>query len=250
MAENTDKRTATQKIEDLEKVVTMLYQATAQLQQVVQGLSGGVSEVPLIKEAIKLLNRKSDAIIQSATAESGISAQAVSAAVTAMNVDEMKGQVQAWLTNGSISPDAPEVAADSFIVAEEFNADGTMANPRIQFRMDSQDKETQEALLGKKVGDTVSFGPNKFSAKLSEIYALVQPKPAAPALAAVPDAPAEAAPAEAPAATSTPDAAPAAPAQEAAAEATPAAALPALPAETPVVQFVPSTPDNMLTANS
>lgn len=250
MAENTDKRTATQKIEDLEKVVTMLYQATAQLQQVVQGLSNAVSEVPLIKEAIKLINRKSDAIIQAAGAEGGITAQTVSALVTAMNVDEMKGQVQGYLANGSITPDASEVAANSFIVAEEFNADGTLANPRVQFRMDSQDKDTAALLLGKKVGDTVSFGPNRYDAKIQEIYTLVDQKPAAPALAAVPDAPAEA-PAAAPA-----EAQAEAPAQEAAPAATatpPAAPTPdnyALPAETPVQQFVPSEPGNMLTANS
>lgn len=255
MAENQDKRNATQKIEDLEKVATMLYQAVAQLQQVVQGLSGAVGEVPLIKEAIKLLNRKSDAIIQAAKAESGISAQAVSAGVTAMNVDEMKGQVQGYLANGSITPDAPEVAGNSFIVAEEYNSDGTMANPRVQFRVDSQDKETTAVLIGKKVGDTVSFGPNRFDAKILEIYTLPEPKPAAPTLAAVPDAPAQ----EAQAPAATPDAAPAEATQAAPAQAeapTPAetaptaAALPALPAETPIVQFVPSTPDNMLTANS
>lgn len=252
MAENQDKRNATQKIEDLEKVVTMLYQAVAQLQGVAQSLSVGQSEIPLIKEAIKLLNRKADAIIQAANATTGITAAAVSALVTSMNIEEMKGQVAGYLATEHLAPDAPEVAANSYLVCEEYNLDGTVANPRVQFRMDSQDEPTNAALVGKKVGDTVSFGPNKFSAKILEIYTLLDPKPEAPKLQAVPDAPAT----EATQATqATPDAAPAATESAptaAPAEAAPAAAnpLPALPAETPVAQFVPSEPGNMLTANS
>ena len=96
------------------------------------------------------------------------------------------------------------------------------ANPRVQFRMDSQDATIKEALNGKKVGDSSSVGENKFDLKILEIYSIVEPQ--AEASTAQTESPAEAAPAaEIPVAE--------APTQA-------AAPLPELPAETPVVQFV------------
>ena len=221
MSENTDKRTATQKIEDLEKVVTMLYQATAQSKNAVENLLRPQGEMGLIKDALKLLNKKTEAIIQAASPETGITLESVSALVVKMNVEDLKAQVAGYLANGHISA-ADEVAADSFLVAEELNADGSLANPRIQFRLDSQDPATVEALKGKKVGDSVSFGEGKFSARLLEIYSITPPQ--APAAEAAPASEA----AEAPAAS--------------------APALDALPSETPVVEFVPSDASTMATA--
>ena len=238
MSEQTDKRTATQKIEDLEKVVTMLYTATAEIKNAVENLFKGQADMPLIKDALKLLNKKTEAIIQTATPETGITAASVSAIVIQMNVDDLKNQVAQYIANGHLAP-ADTVAADSFLVAEESNQDGTLANPRIQFRLDSQDPTTVAALTGKKVGEVVSFGENRFSAKILEIYSITEPKaPEAAAPAA------EAAPAPAAEAPAAPEAAPA----EAAAPEAPAAALAPLPAETPVTEFVPSEPSTMATA--
>lgn len=196
MSDNVDKRTATQKIEDLEKVVTMLYQATGQLNQRVESLLQTQSDVTLIKDALKILNKKTEAIIQSASAESGITSEAVSALVVSMNVKEMADQTAAHVANGHLTA-SDTSGSNSFLVCEELQADGSVANPRIQFRMDSLDAANQELLSGKKVGDVVNFGEDKFSVKILEIYEVVN-APAAPA--------AEAPAAEAPAAST--DAAP------------------------------------------
>ncbi len=220
-----DNRTASQRIQDLEQVVTMLYQSTAQIKNAVENLLRTQSEMGLVKDALKLLNKKTEAIIQSAAPETGITVAAVSNLVISMNVEDLKAQVAGYIVSGHLAP-TEEVAANTYLVCEEYNADGTVANPRIQFRLDSQDEATGEALKGKKVGDTISFGEGKFAAKILELYTLLEPK--APESAS-----------EAPAADTTPEAP-----QAAAPETLP------LPAETPVATFVPSEPGNMITAAS
>jgi hypothetical protein len=229
-----DKRTATQKIEDLEKVVTMLYQSTSQIKNAVENLLKSQAEMGLVRDALKLLNKKTEAIIQAAAPETGITVAAVSNLVIAMNVEDLKAQVAGYVASGHLAP-TDEVADNTYLVCEEYNADGTVANPRIQFRLDSQDQETGELLKGKKVGDAVSFGENKFSAKILELYTLTEPK--APEASEAPAA--ETPPAET---TEAPAAAPA--------EAAPAPETISPPTESPVVVFVPSEPGNMVTAAS
>lgn len=222
MSENTDKRTATQRIEDLEKVVTMLYQAAQQNQKDMGVLMEVTKDMGLVKEALKILNKKSEAIVQVAAPETGISAESVSAVVVKMNVEELKTQVAGHVANGSLVP-VEVSSADSYLVCQEMDANGTVVNPRIQFGLDSQDEATKALLTGKKAGDVVSFGENKLSAMVLEIYSIAKPK--------APDAPAEAATEAAPAAEAVqPE-------------------LAALPAETPVEQFVPSNAGDMVTAS-
>jgi hypothetical protein len=244
MSNNTDNRTATQRIEDLEKVVTMLYQATAQLDGAVKALGGLQGDMVLVKDALKLLNKKTEATIQVAKAETGISVESVTALVTEMNVTDLKAQVAGYLANGHLAP-ADEVADNSYVVAEETNADGTLANPRIQFRVDTLDKDTAAALKGKKVGDTASFGGDKFGAKILEIYTLTEPKaadsaePAAETPAATETAPADAAPAAS--TEAAPSAAPTGPSND---------NFTSPPAETPVETFVASDATTLATASN
>ena len=241
MSENKDTRTATQKIEDLERVVTALYQAAASNKNALEVLFRSQSDMGLIKEALKLLNKKTEAIIQTAAPETGITVAAVSAIVLKMNVEELKNQVEQYVANGHLTS-ADTVAADSYVVGEELNTNGGVVNPRTQFRIDAQDEATVAALTGKKAGDTASLGENRFSIKILEVYTIKEQSPDAASTSpeAPVSAPAETAPAETPAPTE------AAPAEAPAAVAAP---LPELPAETPVVQFVPSDASTMMTAS-
>lgn len=218
---NTDKRTATQRIEDLEKVVTMLYQATAQMKSSTENLMRTQGDMVLVKDALKLLNKKTEAIIQTASPETGITVSSVSELVVKMNVEDLTAQVAAYVENGHLVS-AEEVSEKSYLVCEELNADGSLANPRIQFRLDSQDEATATSLKGKRAGDVVSFGENKFSAKILEVYSVVEPK--------------------------SEEAAPVAPAAEASVQsaASPAPEVPSV-AESPVPVFVPS--EGMMTAS-
>ncbi|HEY5236623.1 MAG TPA: hypothetical protein VIJ14_10620 [Rhabdochlamydiaceae bacterium] len=252
-----DKRTATQKIDDLEKVVTILYQAATQTQNTIQGLTKLGSDMALVRDALKLLNKKTEAIIQVATPETGITVESVTALVVKMNVEDLKAQVAGYLANGHLTT-ADTVAGNSYVVCEESNSDGSVANPRIQFRLDSQDEATTAALTGKKAGDTVSFGEGKFGAKILEIYTINDnPTPAATATPdAAPAATAEAPAAEAAPATETPTAdvqgAPTGndtPAPAAAAPTGPSNEALATPTESPVTEFVPSQPGTMTVAS-
>jgi hypothetical protein len=209
----TDTRTATQRIEDLERVVASMYQATGKLILAVEDLTKKTDDVVLVKEALKLLNRKTEAIVQTATPESGITDAAVSAVLIKLNTADLINQTAGYVSAGFLAT-SETVAADSFVACEEVNSEGTIVNPRIQFRLDSQPQATQDSLIGKKAGDSVSFGENKFGVKILEVYKLQTPP--APQTAAATPAPE----ATAPAAAAT-DAAPAA---ETAAAPAPAAA--------------------------
>jgi len=258
MSENKDTRTASQKIDDLERVVVGLFQAVASHKQQLENLLGMQGDVVMVKDALRLLNKKTEAIVQLATPETGITVQSVSDLMIKMNVADLTAQVSAWVSSGHLTP-ADTVDGNSFLVCEEQNADGTLANPRIQFRIDSQDSSVVELLKGKKVGDLVTFGENKFNAKILEVYSITEPK----APEAVP------APATEVSTTTTTDAAPAAetapatdtapttdptpvsaPTSPSAAPAGPSNEALAPPVENPVPQFVPSDPSTMVTASS
>lgn len=233
MSDNKDTRTATQKIEDLERVVTMLYTTVGALDKATKSLMGTQSDMALVRDALRLLNKKTEAIVQSATPESGITAESVSALVIKMNVEDLKAQVEEYLKRGNLVP-ADEVGPTSYLVCEESNADGTIANPRIQFRLDSQDEATQAALTGKKAGDSASFGEGKFSATILEVYTLVDNPAPTPAPEAAPTATPEATPEPQAAAQTTTDNASAPPQAEATREAPDAAPQNTLPEESPV----------------
>lgn len=180
MSENKDVRTASQKIDDLEKVVSMLYQGLTQTNSVLENLLKSQGDIVLLKDALKLLNKKAEAIVQVALPETGITVQSVSDLVVKMNVVDLTAQVSVFVENGHLVA-AEEVAGNSYVVCEEVDSDGKIVNPRIQFRLDSQDETTTGLLLGKKVGESVSFGEGKFSAKVLEIYTITEPKPTEPA---------------------------------------------------------------------
>lgn len=180
MSENNgrDTRTASQKIEDLERVVSMLYQSVSALDGAVKSLSGMQQDMVLVRDALRLLNKKTEAIVQVAKPESGITASSVSDLVIKMNVDDLKIQVEEYVKRGNLV--ASEVVTEnSYLVCEEQDVNGNVVNPRIQFRLDSQNEDTKTALTGKKAGDVASFGEGKYGVKILETYTLVDgPAPA------------------------------------------------------------------------
>jgi hypothetical protein len=225
MSENTDKRTATQRLEDLEKVVASLYEEATRNIGLVNSLLKSQSELKMIKDAIKLLNHKSEAIVMSAMEASGISNDSVNNNMIKLNVLDLQKQVEISVNSGNLV--ATDVVADgTYVVCEEVNADGTVANPRVQFPLAAQPSEVQELLKGKKVGDLVTFGqPGSLDAKILEIYTLVdvekaKAEAAAQAAAAAAATPVESAPAAETTATDTAETA----APEAATESTQATA--------------------------
>lgn len=189
MSENKDTRTASQRLDDLERVCATIFSATQELIRVNNEMSNLVADVPLLKDAAKLLNRRIEAVVEAANGPGGLTNDNVNAAMVRMNTEELKSQVAAWVASGALVP-SDAVAADSFVVAEEFDADGKTF-PRIQFPMTSQGEEVQSKLNGAKVGDSVDFGDGKRSLKVQEIYTVPAPAAETPAPAepaAAPDA--------------------------------------------------------------
>ncbi|CAM6005499.1 unnamed protein product [Sphagnum balticum] len=239
MSDNTDKRTATQRIEDLEKVLAMVCNGLNQLQGAVQALFQSQNELGPIKTALKILDRKTDGIVHSASADGGITFAAIKKYVEDLNIQDLKKMVADYLAAGKVVP-TDVVAGDSFLVCEEYQPDGTLQNPRVQFRMDAQEKSTTDLLTGKKVGDLVSLGESEVSLKILELYTITPEK--------APETPAPPAPAPEAATPATDTAnSEASQAAPAATEATPAPAAPtgpsnanfeSAPAETPVTNFV------------
>lgn len=176
-AEQKDNRTASQRLDDVEKVAASLYSAIQQLVRVNDNIAKLVNDIPLLKEAAKLLNKRIDAVVTTANETTGINLNSVASKMIEMNVQELKEQVTTWELNGDLSP-AETVTEKSFVVAEELTAEGTVANPRVQFPFASQNEDVGSKILGKKAGDTAEFGEGKFRLRLLEVYQINEPKPA------------------------------------------------------------------------
>ena len=175
-----DNRTATQRLEALEQVCGALYNTIQELIRANDRIAPLVADVPTLKEAAKLLNKRVEALVSVADASSGISAETVSAKMVEMNVSELKDQIGAWVTNGALVANETGADSESFVVAEETTVDGTVANPRVQFPMRSQSTEIQANILGKKVGDKVDLGAEKLGLTILELYTITPPPSEAP----------------------------------------------------------------------
>lgn len=215
-ANQKDNRTASQRLDDVERVVASLYNGLQQLAGGLDSLAKSVQEFPMIRQAVYLMSKRLECVIGVADPLSGISLETVDAAVIQSNVVELKEQVNSWLGAGAITA-TDAVGEKTFVVACEKDAEGKVANPRIQFSLDSQREELKTALTGKKVGETISFGEGKLDLEILELYTVNEPKPPV-ALAEAPAddtkgpeaAPADQAAAETPAPQSSNEEAPAA----------------------------------------
>jgi hypothetical protein len=185
MANNTDKRTASQRIDDLEKAVMSIFNVANNMAR----------ENTLIKNAIKLLDNKVDSIVQAATAGKPITNEVLDAIMKENEIEELKGKVDNLIKQGFLVP-TDGAAVDSFVVGAETEPDaedgtpGKVRHARLQFTVQSLAKEIQEKLAGAKPGDTVKFKDDAYVFKVAEVYKIVNPTPPAAAAPAT-EAPAE-----------------------------------------------------------
>ena len=183
MSEDTqkkvDNRTATQRLDALEQVCGALYNTIQELIRANDRIAPLVADVPTLKDAARLLNKRVEALVSVADASSGISYHTVSAKMIEMNVADLKAQIDGWVSNGALTVNETGADATSFVVAEETSTDGTVVNPRVQFPMNSQSEEIQAQIAGKKAGDKVSLGEDKLGLTILELYSITPPAPAA-----------------------------------------------------------------------
>jgi len=192
-----DKRTATQKIADLEAAVMELYQ-TIQIMG---------RDLSIAKDAIKLLGNKLDSVVQAAATGQPINDETVAKLMVSNNVEELKQKVSNLVAQGFLQP-SETVPENAFVVGREENDKGETVNPRLQFSLSALENEDfRNKIKAAKIGDVINLQEDKLRFVLLEVYAIV----AAQAVPAQEQTPASTASAET------------APAQE---QATPAATTP------------------------
>lgn len=184
MANEQKQRTASERIEDLEKAVMSGFQVTNNMAR----------DLMVIKDALKLMGNKVSSMMQASVAGEPLTNEVVSKYMIANNITELKGKVDTLINQGILVP-ADVVGDNTFLVGSENEKEGKVIHPRIQFTYGSIEKELQDKLKGSKVGDIVTFKEDKLRFVVNEIYNIVPPKaPEAPAPTAEAAAP-EAAPA-------------------------------------------------------
>lgn len=170
-----DKRTASQRIDDLERAVMSIFQVTNNMSR----------DNTLIKNALKLMDNKIGAIMKASVAGEPLTEEVISKYMKEQEVSELKDKVTNLITQGFLV--AQDLIEDgTFIVGSEDepdNADGTpgkVVHSRLQFTLQSLDPAIQEKLKGQKVGSTVVFKDDALVFKVREVYKVVNPTPAAP----------------------------------------------------------------------
>jgi hypothetical protein len=192
MSDTENKKSATERLTDLENAMTQVVQAMQPVELMARDLMG-------VKEALKLLNNKLDATIKSVNQGGPITEESLSKFMIENNVKELTDKVSKMVADGVLAA-SDTVGKESFVVINEADATGNVVNPRMQFLLSAlQHEEVRSKLEGSKVGDSIKVGDQGASINVLETYNIVTPQAAtAPAESAAPAAPADATDAQAP----------------------------------------------------
>lgn len=164
------KLTASQRLDNLEQALMSLYQTADNMAR----------DLLMVKEAIKLLGNKLDAVVKAANGNEGINDEVIAKLMVQNNVDELKNRVENMKTQGFLA--AEETVTDnSFVVGREVDENGAVVNPRLQFTMTALPKETSEKIKGSKAGDIITLQEGKLKLEVLETYAIQVPQQQAPA---------------------------------------------------------------------
>lgn len=176
-----DNRSASQKISDLENALMSLYQTADNMAR----------DVMTLKEAIKLLGNKVDSIVKASSSGEAINDAVISRIMVENNCEELANKVKTMVAQGVLASQE-QVAEDSFVVGEEVNEQGEIANPRLQFALYALQQDLRDKFIGAKAGDLLSLQEGKLKFRVSEVYQIQQPKAAEEPTEEATTAPAEA----------------------------------------------------------
>lgn len=163
--EQKDTRTAAQKINDLEGAMGELFNT----------INNMARDLTVAKDAIKLLGNKADAIVKASASGQPLTDEVLSKIMIDNNVEELKNKVSQLINMGLLKAEE-KPGPNSFVVGFETSADGSIANPRLQFALNQLNKpELINKFQAAKVGDVLELeeGKNKFT--LQESYEIVVP---------------------------------------------------------------------------
>jgi hypothetical protein len=170
----SDNRSATQRLSDLEQAMMSLFNVNDNL----------VRDVMTLKEAIRLLDNKVNAVIKASLAGEPLTEGILTRIMVENNVAELSQRVRNMASQGFIVAE-DQVSEESFVVGSELDDEGNVVNPRLQFSLNSIAPELRAKILGAKVGDTLDVQEGKLKFKVLESYKIQAPKApeAAPAAA-------------------------------------------------------------------
>lgn len=145
--------------------------AEVNIQELTSYLSNMARDISIMKEAIKLLGNKLDAVQRA----SNVTDDSVSMLMMENNANELKEKVDNFIAQGILV--ATEIATEqSFMVGKEVDDTGKVVNTRIQFATGALTAEVRDKLIGSKVGDLVSFTEGTLKLEVNEIYSIVTPQ--------------------------------------------------------------------------
>ena len=162
MAEqNQDKRTASQKIDDLERAIMGLYQTTDNMAR----------DLMVLKDAVKLLGNKLQSVVQLLGSGSAVTDESISQAMIQNNVSELRDKVTTLVSQGVLV--ASDTVTDaSFLVGREIAEDGSLVNPRLQFALSALGDELKAKLKEGKIGEIITLQEGKLKFELLEVYTI------------------------------------------------------------------------------
>lgn len=172
----SDNRSATQRLTDAENAIMSLFNVLDKMTR----------DLMTLREAIKLIHNKVDSIVKASVGGEPINDAVLERLMIENNVAELKQKVDSMVQQGVIASEE-QVSDNSFVVGSEYNDEGTLINPRLQFILKSLTEELQLKLLGTKPGDLLDLQEGKLKFKVLESYKIQEHKAAAPALQAVPN---------------------------------------------------------------
>lgn len=165
MQQQQDKRTASQRIEDLERGLMSLYQTADNMAR----------DLMTIKDAIKLLGNKLDAVVKATAAGETMSDEVIAKIMVQNNVDELKAKVDNLVAQGVLKA-GEAIGPNSFVVGREISEDGTVQNPRMQFVVSALQEGVRDKFPGAKAGETLVLQEGKWKFEVLEVYDLVAPE--------------------------------------------------------------------------
>lgn len=176
-----DKRTASQRIDDMERGLMALYQTADNMAR----------DLGTIKEAIKLLGNKLDSVVKASRQGETLTDEVIARIMVENNMEELKEKVTNLVNQGVLKA-AEEVGPNSFVVGREIGDDGAVANPRMQFVVSALQPEVRDKFPGSKAGQILELQEGKWKFEVQEVYSIVTPELAGPATEAAPQEAAEA----------------------------------------------------------
>lgn len=178
MSEQVKNKTATQRIEDLEKDIQNHASGLVNLYNTINNMAGDVLN---LKEAVKILNFKIDAVIQSTRAKEDLTNESLTKHMRLSKAEELKSTVTDWVSKGLLVAQET-VDAASFVVFQQLNEQDEIVDPRTQGNVSQLNAILKEAMIGKKVGESFKAADAvtnaNFNIRIIENYALVQPEAA------------------------------------------------------------------------